>query len=148
MKKCYKCNRLLSLENYHKSVSRKDGYHNKCKECCREYSIQNREHRTKLARSRYTTDVSRKNWHRSLKRMYGITHKEYEEMDINQHGKCLICGIHKDNTGRRLYVDHCHETKKIRGLLCSNCNTILGMSKDNIKVLKSAITYLEGSIDL
>jgi hypothetical protein len=57
-----------------------------------------------------------------------------------QNNSCLICG--KKETKRRLSVDHNHKTGKVRGLLCSHCNHILGLSYDNIKILQSAINYL------
>ncbi len=55
-----------------------------------------------------------------------------------QHGKCAIC----NKTKKLLHVDHCHETGKVRGLLCYNCNNGLGRFKDNIEFLKTAINYL------
>ena len=59
----------------------------------------------------------------------------------NQSGHCAIC-INKDK--RKLAVDHCHKTGKIRGLLCSNCNQGLGMFKDNLDFLGRARNYLRG----
>ena len=89
----------------------------------------------------YKTDKNSK-----LKRAYGITLDEYEELLSKQDSKCAICGI--DNNGkyrnkpRAFAVDHCHTTGKIRGLLCSDCNTGIGLLKDNINFLQSAIKYL------
>lgn len=53
-----------------------------------------------------------------------------------------INGIHQEELSRRLFVDHNHETKKVRGLLCTNCNAGLGMFKDSIEKLELAIDYL------
>lgn len=61
----------------------------------------------------------------TLKRKYGITLAEYDQMLEEQHGVCAICGG-ADPSGRRLAVDHDHETGKVRGLLCTSCNTRLG----------------------
>ena len=77
-----------------------------------------------------------------LRSRYGITLEQYQQMFNNQNGKCAICGVHQVNLTRKLAVDHCHTTEKIRKLLCSNCNTGLGMFKHNQIFLQSAIEYL------
>jgi len=61
-----------------------------------------------------------------------------------QNNSCAICG-YKDDGNKKFFpfVDHCHVTDKIRGLLCINCNQALGKFKDNIKFLANAIKYLE-----
>lgn len=78
-------------------------------------------------------------------RKYGISAKDYEEMWDKQNGRCLICGEKKENKGKynSLFVDHNHETGKVRGLLCQRCNFLIGQARDDVKVLKSAIKYLE-----
>lgn len=76
----------------------------------------------------------------ALRRQYGITYEQYEDMVEEQKGKCLICKEIK-----ALHVDHCHKTGKVRGLLCISCNGGLGMFKDNTKSLQSAIEYLQCS---
>jgi hypothetical protein len=55
----------------------------------------------------------------------------------------MICGITEDEMGKKLDVDHCHSSGKVRGVLCNPCNNVLGTAKDNIDILKAAITYLE-----
>ena len=72
-----------------------------------------------------------------LKNLYGITLTEYEEMYTKQNGKCAICFKSMD----KLHVDHCHETKRVRGLLCGNCNRGLGLFKDNFYYLDRASEY-------
>ena len=57
-----------------------------------------------------------------------------------QDGKCAICG--KRDELRRLALDHCHKTGKLRGLLCMQCNTGLGQFRDDTNLLQKAITYL------
>lgn len=60
------------------------------------------------------------------RKFYGITLEQYDAMFAKQAGRCAICGT--DKPGRqRLHVDHCHATKKVRGLLCFVCNTRLGI---------------------
>lgn len=79
-----------------------------------------------------------------LKRSFGLTASQFEEMLAKQRGKCAVCRCpHKEENKKRLQVDHCHKTKKIRGLLCYNCNNLLGKAKDDIKILRKLIEYLE-----
>ena len=70
-----------------------------------------------------------------------IGNKKYDFLFKKQKGLCKICEKPpKPNT--RLTIDHCHKTQVIRGLLCSNCNTALGLFKDNNKSMHKAISYL------
>jgi hypothetical protein len=65
-------------------------------------------------------------------------------MLIGQAYGCAICGARSGcSKGRKLFIDHNHKTKKIRGLLCSKCNFMIGISGDNSEILKKAIAYLE-----
>lgn len=73
-------------------------------------------------------------------RKYKISLSEYNCMVEMQGGQCGICKEKK-----KLYVDHCHETGKVRGLLCQLCNSGLGLMKDNIATLKNAIIYLNNA---
>lgn len=84
-------------------------------------------------------DLNRKH----LMMRYGITQHEYEKMLLAQDNKCAVCGTNKPGgPGGVFAVDHNHKTGKVRGLLCSSCNTALGLLKDNKETLCSAITYL------
>ena len=83
------------------------------------------------------------NRNHALKSLYGITTIEYNEMFAAQDGKCAICGKHQVELKKRLHVDHNHLTGKVRGLLCSNCNTMIGLSVENSKSLRLAAEYLE-----
>lgn len=78
-------------------------------------------------------------WKRYLKITYGLTPEEHSTMAING---CQICG-EPDAKDARLCVDHCHATGKIRGLLCSPCNTGLGFFRDNTLKLENAVLYLK-----
>src|SRR5215471_11648820 len=77
-----------------------------------------------------------------LKNSYGITTEQYTELYNKQEGKCKICNRWREV----LSIDHCHKTNKIRGLICKECNMALGLFKDNLEVLKSAIQYLESVV--
>lgn len=73
---------------------------------------------------------------------FGITLADYENLLKQQLGVCAICS-HTSSDGRQLCVDHNHTTGVIRGLLCSACNTAIGLMKDDINRLQVAIKYLK-----
>jgi hypothetical protein len=82
-----------------------------------------------------------------LKKMYGITLQEYEALLEQQKDVCAICKgkettKSRDGVPRRMPVDHCHVTGRIRGLLCTQCNRGLGMFGDNSDRLIAAAQYL------
>lgn len=78
-----------------------------------------------------------------LKAAFGITLDEYNQMLKSQSFMCAICGKHQNENGKRLAVDHCHKTLKVRGLLCSKCNQAIGLFSENISVIQSAIQYIQ-----
>lgn len=82
---------------------------------------------------------------RILQRKFGITLAQYNEMLEKQGGKCKICKADPKTLSKDLAVDHCHNTGKIRGLLCIACNTALGKLKDSPELLRVAISYLEAA---
>lgn len=85
-------------------------------------------------------------WRARIKGLYGINEKAYLDMLATQSGGCAICGrVTASETGRqkRLHVDHCHLTKKLRGLLCNFCNRGLALFLDNPARLRRAALYLE-----
>lgn len=57
-------------------------------------------------------------------------------------GKCGVCGLPEPIKNKRLSIDHCHKTGKLRGVLCSTCNRTLGLLKDNPKILAKLLLYL------
>lgn len=81
-----------------------------------------------------------------LRATFGIGLDRYREMHTAQFGKCAICGndetVTRHGKPRMLAVDHCHDTGKVRELLCGACNPMLGYAKDSVTVLVSAADYL------
>ena len=77
---------------------------------------------------------------------FGLTSEEFIKMFEQQNGLCKICGVDGKSVKRNLAVDHCHSTGKIRGLLCSKCNTRLGQFNDSIIILENSIKYLKGEL--
>lgn len=82
----------------------------------------------------------------NFKRNYGISREDYDAMLEEQNHRCKICGEterpRSDGKVLRLSVDHCHDTRQVRGLLCTKCNMGLGYYDHSIERLRSAIEYL------
>ncbi len=74
----------------------------------------------------------------SLRRKYNITEDEYDSMLLAQGGLCAVC-VRRSPTD----VDHCHASGRIRGLLCKQCNFVLGLMDDNAQALRQAANYIE-----
>ena len=91
----------------------------------------NREYRKEYSRSK------------QLPRTYGITVEQYNVIFEAQEGCCAICKVHQSKFQKRLYVDHNHETGKVRALLCVNCNMLIGHAREDVSVLGKAINYLK-----
>jgi len=72
---------------------------------------------------------------------YGLTENEFETMLQNQNHRCAIC-LTDDPKTKGWCIDHCHTTKIVRGILCSNCNSAIGLMKENTFALRAAIEYL------
>lgn len=88
-----------------------------------------------------------------FKRSYGITMAQRQELLKKANFKCEICAIELEHeetkqSYRTCHIDHDHDTNKIRGVLCPNCNRGLGMFKDKIDVLEAALNYLKKHEDI
>ena len=97
--------------------------------------------------SRHTAQCKReyRNW--VLKTKYGLTRKQYEQMLVDQRHGCAICASPDPGGRGEFHVDHDHVTRRVRGLLCTNCNSMLGRAKDSPSVLRHAADYLELTSD-
>lgn len=109
-------------------------------------NLQNKDWRNRNKEKLKVYDSSRYNY--SLEthylKTYNLSLEELERLSLRQDNKCAGCGISsQDATRQKLYVDHCHLTGNVRGLLCHHCNTALGLVKDNLETLKNLISYLE-----
>lgn len=79
-----------------------------------------------------------------MHKKYRISPEDYTTMLSSQGGVCAVCGG-VNPSGRRLAIDHCHSTGKVRGLLCTNCNLICGHAGDSTEILEGVIKYLRNS---
>ena len=144
-KVCRKCGIEKSSDKFYKEKRVKDGLQARCIECCKADAKtafeRNPEPYRKRAREAYDYAERRE---RMLMDKYGMTAKDYKDLFDKQNGCCAICKTDKSghNVTDHLLVDHCHTTDKVRGLLCSSCNLMLGKAHDNINILSQAISYL------
>jgi|WetSurSiteA1Bulk_404760.scaffolds.fasta_scaffold00513_8 hypothetical protein len=135
----WKSGKKLFCKNGHDlSITRivdKNGYSHGCRICHnRILRKSNRKNAEKIKERRTIDKVKHKL--AVLKYRYGL------EKDPTINAKCEICGTKKFN-GHGPHIDHDHKTKKFRGILCINCNVLLGNAKDNIDILRMAIIYLK-----
>lgn len=75
-------------------------------------------------------------------KQYGLSVEGFDSLVLSQNNSCAICFKNQRDLSLGLHIDHCHETKKVRGLLCMDCNTGIGKLKDSIEMLESAKNYL------
>lgn len=146
-KLCPKCKEEKYFSQFGKDSTKKIGLSSYCKSCSLEkrkklYS-ENREEERIKRKSYYERNKGKSKGY-SLKNLYGLTVEQFANMKALQNYSCKICKTHESNLKRKLFVDHCHETGKIRGLLCQSCNTMIGTAKDNVLVLQAGIDYLSG----
>lgn len=147
-KYCSKCKETKELQDFNKNIRQKFGRSNYCRPCGRTYS-QNWTTPEKLAqkyRARRLPERARKHKSSWLLKKYGITIEQYEFIWENQGKCCKICRTIENSKGKSFAVDHCHVTLKVRGILCDNCNQLLGKAKDDYKILENAIEYLKSNL--
>lgn len=102
----------------------------------REHMITHREKR------KLRPDITDYRWAINLRAKYGITVADYEAMIEAQDGLCAICRGKHRGSGGRLHVDHCHDSGKVRGLLCGPCNTAIGLLDHDEGRVRQVIEYL------
>lgn len=135
-KGCTECGDEKPIDAFPFAGSSKKYRRGKCRDCTNKYFTDKRREDPKWAAAR---KAEGRRYH--LKVKYSITETEYDDLLEKQNGRCAIC---KEicTTGRRLAVDHNHQTGAIRGLLCGRCNRGIGHFRDNPELLKSVIIYL------
>ena len=121
--RCANCREVKSLSEYHKNKNRKESWCRACKK---------RHARSPKGR--------RRQFGSTIKYQYGITVEQYYDLILSQKNKCALCRKPLDV---KSVIDHNHKTKKVRGLLCRQCNTGLGLFGDSSKILRRAINYIE-----
>jgi hypothetical protein len=138
MRVCRCCGIEKPLDSYPKDKRWRGTYKLDCKICF-----------NSKRRANYNPEQRRDE---GLRQLYGIDRDTLSSMYTDQDGCCAICGtgislISGKTKKGKAHVDHCHVTNKVRGLLCTKCNTLLGMAEDSRVILENAIIYLDRSQD-
>lgn len=129
-KLCKQCETEKSSDMFQKDISKKGGFRPECKECT-----------AKNRKERYNPASNRRN---NLQKTFGKGVLDtYQELFDKQEGVCAICSSAENGRYKHLSIDHCHDSGKIRGLLCNNCNRGIGLLKDNPELLRKAAEYVE-----
>ena len=128
MKSCSGCKETKSYKEFFRHRGTKDGYQSHCGDCHRAMSRQWR--------------VKNPGYHARYKRQerYGLSEDDYQSLFKKQKGSCAVCL--KPFGDRRIVVEHCHKTNKVRGLAHYGCNTALGAFSDDPKIVLRAYQYL------
>jgi len=132
MKRCSKCGKTKKDDQFDLRWTDRPILRSHCKVCRKKYQKNRAKLDNKLSRAR----------------RYNLSIEQLEK--LLKDGKCDICGREPKEGSRGLFVDHNHITGKVRGVLCVNCNSALGMFQgdDGTEILYSAIQYLENNIPL
>ena len=159
MKKCSRCNKDKSSADYGNDKRNLDGKKSDCKECeaakSREWRKANPEKTIELGRKSAKKwleshpNEAKVNDKRQKLKQYNLTLEQFNALYEAQAGLCAICGLpekqlhYRSHQVRLLSVDHNHATGKVRQLLCSRCNTTLGLIGEDTELLKEMISYIE-----
>ena len=159
-KECKQCRQSLDRSHFHNDNRRSDGLFPYCKPCRRLRSGA-QPMRAAVWKSKSEYDQARRerakeepDYHKAYRRKYlwtryRLTEEEYDTLFADQSGVCAICKM-AQSYGRALAVDHDHACcpgksscgSCIRGLLCNNCNTVLGHLRDDVDLMRKAVDYL------
>ena len=137
---CCVCNVRKPFDLFFNFKNKSDGKSYRCKEC------------DNFAKKTWSKNNPEKAYsamrQNNLKTKYKVDLNWYENQFKEQDFKCAICETTENTVvgsknALNFAVDHDHETGKVRGLLCNQCNRALGMFKDSQDILKKAVSYLK-----
>ena len=138
---CCRCKQEKSVVGFHKNKQQKDGFHVYCADC-HNWLQKNKWFRDKERVRKYKKvwmsnggeDINR-DW--QYRHKYSITLEDYNKLFVKQNGCCNICDKHQSEISRRLSVEHCHKTGRVRGLTCHHCNRKLTWYEQYEKEIKN-----------
>ena len=139
MRTCTACKETKPVTEYWPDRRRKSGLMARCKSCKTQDRRTWRQRNPEADKLRYWADPQSER-ERHLIRKYGVTQADYDAMLKRQGGCCAIC---RKSQERALDVDHNHSTGEVRGLLCTNCNRMIGHAGDSAERLEAAAAYLK-----
>jgi hypothetical protein len=128
-RRCPRCGETKTLADFARNRSAKSGYGSYCKPCHNSVVAENRQKNHGGARSFW------------LNRRYRVDAAQVAWMVLQQGGVCALC-----TSGKPEHVDHDHRTKRVRGILCFNCNRGLGKFGDDVELMSRAVDYLESVV--
>jgi hypothetical protein len=128
---CPMCKQNKDTSKFSISRTRRRAVHSYCVDCDRA--------RCKI----YYQSIKEQVREANLKSTYGITLSDFDSMLDAQKGRCAICLTDTPGGKGRFHIDHDHDSGKVRGLLCTNCNLGIGNMKDSPAILLAAMKYLE-----
>ena len=146
MKSCTLCNAQKPLTEFPRARGVKDGHAYWCKPChaarSKAWRLANPE-KAKETRDKYRMRNPASHRRSTLRRYYGMELEDYDALLQAQSGECAICRRRQADAAKKfLCVDHIENTTLVRGLLCSTCNSAIGMLRHDPKLLRRAIDYL------
>lgn len=149
-KVCITCGLWKRRSLFYRKPTAADGRHSECKVCLNKRTAlwqrvnPEKFRRANAANAQHRRDAG-KTLDSDLRSKYGITEVDYNRTLAEQGGRCAICRRKPEdvieNDMRRLAVDHDHETGKVRGLLCTSCNTALGFLQESPEIIQAAADY-------
>lgn len=132
-KVCPGCDQTKPIDDFGKCARTRDGHQARCRKC---------QSKTAMAWNKANPErFSRNRRNSRLRTEYGIGPEGYEALMESQGGVCAICG-RPPAPRKPLHVDHCHDSGRVRGLLCRSCNQALGLFEDQPEWLRRAADYL------
>lgn len=139
LKECIACHSELPVERFNVNRGNKDGRQARCRQCMRTWRFARAEKLRAYDRARRCEPRWKANKRRKDLQKYGLSPDAYDALLAKQAGSCAIC---HETSDKKLAVDHCHRTQRVRGLLCARCNLGIGMFRDDPVRLRGAIQYL------
>ena len=166
-KPCKDCGVVKPLSEFTRHKETRDGHLNSCKACRYAYVEQWKRNNPEATARHRAVQRANRDWKRQnvpgykereavgrskeamarasrkhlLKKKYGLTLEAFDQLVADQRGACAIC--QQPQEGKPMHVDHCHATGVVRGLLCSPCNTALGLLGDDPARMRAAAEYVE-----
>lgn len=139
IKTCTRCRQALPVTMFSETPRYKDRLRSQCKPCRRDLEAARR------ARPGYQrTNTKLVDRARRIAQSYGVSINEYARLAAAQANCCALCERGSEWKYGVLVIDHCHETGRVRGLLCNSCNTALGKLGDTEKAIAKALAYVKG----
>jgi hypothetical protein len=145
-KRCCRCMKRKRRSSFRKKSASRDGLWAACKKCValynRGYYQSNKDEINRRSKAAHKANPERKAAYarrHKWKKTCGLTQEQFDNVFRRQHGLCAI-----RHCGRPISdVDHCHRTKRFRGLLCGSCNRALGLIADSVPRLRGLAEYLD-----